>query len=174
MKSEIPMKRLWVLLVCAYGCAIAVPTQAQDAIYRCGNEYTNTKPDARASKGCKLVEGGNVTVVQGTRVPKNSATRAVPAAGSNTPRVDTAQQKMRDSDSRQILQDELKKALIRQEELKKEYNNGQPELLGPEARNHQKYLDRVEELKANLDRIASDIAGIRRELDRLPTVSAAN
>lgn len=153
---------------------LAIPCQAQDAIYRCGNEYTNTKPDARAAKGCKLVEGGNVTVVQGLRVPKSSASKAVPTAGSNTPRVDAAQQKMRDSDSRRILQDELKKALARQEELKKEYNNGEPELLGPEAHNHQKYLDRVAELKANLDRNASDIAGIRRELDRLPTVSVAN
>ncbi|WP_405048433.1 hypothetical protein [Rhodoferax sp.] len=172
MKSEIPMKQLWMLLACAG--VVVLPCQAQDAIYRCGNEYTNTKPDARSNKGCKLVEGGNVTVVQGTRVPKNAASKANPTAGSSAPRVDAAQQKSRDSDSRLILQEELKKAMARQEELKKEYNNGEPELLGPEARNHQKYLDRVAELKANLDRNASDIAGIRRELDRLPVASVTN
>jgi hypothetical protein len=172
MKSEIPMKRLWMLLACAG--AVALPCQAQDAIYRCGNEYTNTKPDAHSNKACKLVEGGNVTVVQGTRVPKSAASKANPTAGSGIPRVDAAQQKNRDSDSRLILQDELKKAMARQEELKKEYNNGEPELLGPEARNHQKYLDRVAEIKASLDRNAGDIAGIRRELDRLPAVSSTN
>ena len=172
MKSGIPMRRLWMLLVCA-GAAV-LPCQAEDAIYRCGNEYTNTKPDAHSNKGCKLMEGGNVTVVQGARVPKSAAPKANPAAGSGAPRVDAAQQKNRDSDSRLILQEELKKALARQEELKKEYNNGEPELLGPEARNHQKYLDRVAEIKANLDRNASDIAGIRRELDRLPVNPEAN
>jgi hypothetical protein len=172
MESEIPMKRLWMLLACAG--AVALPCQAQDAIYRCGNEYTNTKPDAHSNKGCKLVEGGNVTVVQGTRVPKSAESKANPTAGSGIPRVDAAQQKNRDSDSRLILQDELKKAMARQDELKKEYNNGEPELLGPEAHNHQKYLDRVAEIKANLDRNTSDIAGIQRELDRLPVASKTN
>jgi len=152
--------------------AVVAPSRAQDAIYRCGNEYTNTKPDARSSKGCKLVEGGNVTVVQGTAVPKSSAPKATAAQGNNTSRVDAVQQKSRDSDMRRILQDELKKAQTRLEELKQEYNNGEPEKLGPETRNHQKYLDRVAELKASLARTESDIAGIRREMDRLPAAVA--
>lgn len=162
------MKQLWMLVALAAGAA-ASPGQAQAEIYRCGNEYTNTKPDARA-KGCKLVEGGNVTVVQGTPAPK---TKASTSAGSNTPKVVSSEQKARDSDSRLILQDELKKALARQEELKKEYNNGEPDKLGPEARNHQKYLDRVAELKASLARNENDIAGLRREIDRLPPVSGS-
>ena len=160
------MKRLWMLV--AWMGAVAATGQAQDAIYRCGNEYTNTKPDARSNKGCKLVEGGNVTVVQGSPVPKSSVPKTSASAGNNAPRVDAAQQKARDSDMRLILQEELKKAQTRLEQLKKEYNNGEPEKLGPEARNHQKYLDRVAELKANLARTESDIAGLRREIDRLP------
>lgn len=40
---------------------------AQNQIYRCGNEYINNAADAR-SRGCKLVEGGNITIVEGTRV----------------------------------------------------------------------------------------------------------
>ena len=40
-------------------------------------------------------------------------------------------------------------------------------MLGPEHRNHQKYLDRVAELKASIARNESDIAGIRRELARV-------
>ena len=50
----------------------------------------------------------------------------------------------------------------------REYNNGEPDKRGDEARNHQKYLDRVTELKAGLARSDSDIAGIRRELGRVP------
>jgi hypothetical protein len=155
---------------------MAMPGHAQDPIYRCGNEYTNTKPDARANKDCKLVEGGNVTVVQGTRVPKGTNSKAPSATNGNlTPgaQVDASQQKARDSDARLILQEELKKALTRQEDLEKEYNNGVPEKRGDESRNHQKYLDRITELKASLARNESDMAGIRRELERLPIKSNA-
>ncbi|HRM94958.1 MAG TPA: hypothetical protein PLO08_15270, partial [Alicycliphilus sp.] len=46
--------------------AMLQPAWAQDRIYRCGNEYTNNAAQAK-ERGCKLVEGGNVTVVEGTR-----------------------------------------------------------------------------------------------------------
>ncbi len=148
--------------------------QAQERIYRCGNEYTNTVSEANA-KNCKLISGGNVTVVQGQKSASASSGGAkVASAPSSAPRIDTADQRAKDSDARLILEAELKKAEARQLELQKEYNNGEPEKLGPEARNHQKYLDRVAELKAALARNESDIAGIRRELGRLPgSVSTA-
>lgn len=66
--------------VCFWAAA-TWPAQAQDAIYRCGNEYTNTKPDAKA-RGCKLIDAGNVTVVQSARVPEAANSRA---AGSLLP-----------------------------------------------------------------------------------------
>lgn len=142
--------------------------QAQDRIYRCGNEYTNTVSESQA-KNCKLISGGNVTIVQALRPPA-PATR-VASAGQ---RVDTVDQRAKDSDARLILEAELKKAEARQAELLKEYNNGEPEKMGPEARNHQKYLDRVAELKANITRNESDIAGIRRELGRASQASGAS
>lgn len=144
-------------------CANA-PAQAQDRIYRCGNAYTNTVTQEQAKK-CKLLQGGNVTVVQGTRPAKASAPASMPSSG---PRVNAAEQKSRDTDARLILQSELQKAEALQAELLKEYNNGEPEKRGIEARNVQRYLDRVAELKAKLARNESDIAGIRRELERLP------
>ena len=49
-----------------------------------------------------------------------------------------------------------------------EYKNGEPEKRGDEARNFQKYLDRVADIKASITRNESDIAGIRRELSRVP------
>lgn len=146
---------------------------AQERIYRCGNEYTNTVSDSKA-KTCKLVSGGNVTVVQaqrGSSPPK----AASPAAQSGQPnqRVDAADQRAKDSDTRLILESELKKAEARQAELLKEYNNGEPEKQGSEHRNYQKYADRVAELKAGIARNESDIAGIRREMGRVPAASAA-
>ena len=147
--------------------ALATNSIAQSTIYRCGNTYTNNTAEAKA-KGCKLMDGGNITVVEGTRVnggaPVKVAT-APQASGGN--RVDAGDQKQRDSDARDILESELKKAEARHAELVKEYNNGDPEKLGPEHRNHQKYLDRTAELKASIARTESDIAGIRRELSRV-------
>jgi hypothetical protein len=166
------MKQIaWVLLGGLLAGSVA---QAQDRIYRCGNEYTNTVPSPQ-TKGCKLVEGGNVTVVQGFRPSKattpNTAPNSASAAGA---RVGASDQKSRDSDARLILQAELKKAESRQEELLKEYNNGEPEKRGDESRNYKKYQDRVAELKANLARNESDMAGIKRELSRQPGGTAQN
>ncbi len=140
-------------------------------IYRCGNEYTNKISDAQKGH-CKLVEGGNVTIVEGFKPPvAKAATALAPSVrlASATPpagRVDAAEQKARDSDARLILESELKRAETRNAELSREYNAGEPEKRGDEARNYQKYLDRVAELKTSLARNESDIAGIRRELGR--------
>lgn len=169
------MKRMFSLGLVA--CIWGTVALAQEAIYRCGNEYTNNKAQAVA-RGCKLIEGGNVTVVQGTRGASPPArSGSTGNTGGNTSavaRAPSAEQKARDSDARQILQSELKRAQARQEELQREYNNGQPDKRGDEARNHQKYLDRVAELKASLARNESDMAGIRRELDRLPDPAGLN
>jgi hypothetical protein len=156
-----------VFLITLAVAALAGNGYAQTRIFRCGNTYTNDAAEAQ-SKGCKLMDGGNVTVVEGTRVNNSAAVRVATAQSSPAPRVDADGQRARDAESRQILEAELKKAEARQEELVKQYNNGEPEILGPEHRNHQKYLDRVAELKASIARNENDIAGIKRELARIP------
>ena len=147
---------------------------AQERMYRCDNNYyTNSMADPRA-RGCKPLEGGNVTVVQGTRPAAASVLPVKVATATQAgQRVDAGDQRSRDSDARQILESELKKAEARQAELSREYNNGEPDKQGGEARNYQKYIDRVAELKASLARNESDIAGIRRELGRVGGASGA-
>lgn len=158
---------IWIALAAAFFAASQV-VWAQDRIYRCGNEYTNTVPVDQKSN-CKLVTGGNVTIVQ-------RQTFVTPARAATVPggqRLDASQQRARDADAREILESELRKVTQRREELAREYNNGEGEKLGPETRNHQKYLDRMAELKADLDRTDSDIAGLQRELGRNAGVSAS-
>ncbi len=152
------MKSVFLLFLMLIGPAGA--QAADERIYRCGNEYTNTVSDAQ-SKNCKLISGSNVTVIQAVKPPP---------AKASTPgqRADTADQRAKDSDARLILEAELKKADAKQAELQKEYNSGEPERTGPETRNNQKYIDRVAELKAAMGRNEADIAGIKRELSRLP------
>ena len=164
---------LWII------AALPVAAFAQDRIYRCGNEYTNNATQAK-ERGCKLVEGGNVTVIQGSRpsggggaassggssaASSSSATSASPAGA---PRVTNNDQRARDSDARAILEAELRKAEARHAELVKEYNGGQPERNALDLRNPQRYMERTAELKASVARSESDIAGIKRELSRLP------
>ena len=144
---------------------------AQGRIYRCpGNSYINNAAQAQA-RNCKLFEGtGSVTVIEGTRVQGASGAPPVRVAAASpsaaNQRVEATEQRARDSDARQILESELKKAEARQAELVREYNNGEPEKMGPETRNYQKYLDRVSDLKTSIARNENDIAGIRRELGR--------
>ena len=157
------MKPLLLLISCL---AVATGALAQDRIYRCGNEYTN---QIKGRTGCKLVEGGNVTVVRGTTPsPSSGAAPAQRATGTpaSAPRVDTPEQRARDADAKVILEQELRRAETRQAELLKDYNDGEPDKIGGEARNHQKYLDRVAEMKAAIARNQSDIDGIKRELAR--------
>ena len=169
------MKYAYLIPLAALVLGVNSNAQGQGRIFRCGNSYTNDAAEAK-TKNCKLVEGGYITVVEGTRVQGASSggassapTRVAAASPSSAgTRVDSADQKARDSDARQILESELKKAETRQAELVKEFNNGEPDKQGAEGRNYQKYLDRVAELKASIARNQGDIAGLKRELDRVP------
>lgn len=163
---------LWII------AALPVAAFAQDRIYRCGNEYTNNATQAK-ERGCKLVEGGNVTVIQGSRpsggggaasggTSAASSSSASSASPAGAPRVTNNDQRARDSDARAILEAELRKAEARHAELVKEYNGGQPERNALDLRNPQRYMERTAELKASVARSESDIAGIKRELSRLP------
>jgi hypothetical protein len=176
--AGVDIARAAIVLIVSGMSGMAV--HAQERIYRCeGNEYTNNATTA-AQRGCKLVEGGNLTVV--SNAPRKPAAPAGERVASASPastaapapsRIDTSEQRSRDSDARAILESELKKVEAKQAELLKEYNNGEPEKRGPELRNNQMYIDRTAEMKAQIARNDSDIAGIKREIGRTAPASAA-
>jgi hypothetical protein len=171
----IEMYRSYRLFKCFLALCLAAwasISAAQGTVYRCkGNEYVANVKDSKNGE-CKILEGGNVTVVQGTRVGGAEPVRVASVSpkastsSSSSPRNDSAEQKTRDSDSRGILETELKKAEAKQAERLKEYNNGEPDRNALDIKNPQRYVDRVAELKANIARNDSDIAGIKRELGR--------
>lgn len=160
ISSIVPSASLILALVCS-------PASAQ--VYRCmgadgkSTEYINNVKEAQ-QRGCKTMEGGNLTVVQSTPVQK-APVRVASASPSSS---SGPEQKARDSDSRSILESELKKAEAKLAEQQKEFNNGEPEKQGIEGRNYQRYLDRVADLKDSIARNISDIAGLKREISRLP------
>jgi len=153
------MLRLFFILF-TLATAMGGMARAQDKIYRCGNEYTNTPP-RDASVTCTIIGPASVTVMPAVKAPTPSAAQA--------PRSEI--QRGKDTDARFILEAELRKAQTRQAELLKDYNNGEPEKAGSETRNFQKYADRVAEMKANIQRNDADIASIQRELARISVAS---
>ena len=160
-----------------------VSSTANAQIFRCnatdGIEYINNAKDAQ-TRGCKTMQGGNVTIIQGTisNVAKSGVQVAAVAPSSGNASGAPAQrtdigpsQKVRDSDSRLILESELKKAESKLADQQKEYNNGEPEKQGIESRNYQRYLDRVAEIKSGITRYQSDITSLKREISRLPSIN---
>src|ERR1700752_5314386 len=98
------MKIRHILLLAA--SLVAVQSFAQGKVWRCGNEYTNDASVAQ-QRGCKIMEGGNVTVVQSPRPSVAAATRTSPPG---SPRVESSDQKSRDNEARTVLESELRKA----------------------------------------------------------------
>lgn len=173
--------RRWPLatLTVAGALCAAAPALAQGGtVYRCpGNPvlYTDQlSPQEARERNCTTIEGAPITIVQ-TRRPTPPAAAAgsaagaggTPAARSPEQRVDPAAQRARDADARRILTEELRREEARLAEMRREFNNGEPERRGDE-RNYARYLERVAEMRAGIQRKEADIAAIRRELDKLP------
>ncbi|WP_291916470.1 hypothetical protein [Limnohabitans sp.] len=170
----------------------ALSAQAQQAVYRCGQEYTNAPRDPAL---CEPLAPQAITVISGTRPTPSPAAAAVPApvptavprrstptepgaaalelAGQpRTPsvpvRTPDVQQSERDAQARTILMQELDKARAQLAQLVQSYNQGEPEKWAAETRNHQKYLDRVAGMLAAIERTERDIDSLQRELARRP------
>jgi hypothetical protein len=153
----------------------ATAAQAQDKpVYRCPGPpvlYTDAlSPQEARDKGCRTIEGAPITIVPATkpRAPTTAAASGTAARPGDSNRVDPAEQRARDSDARRILNEELRREEDKLAQLRRDFNNGEPERNGDE-RNYQKYLDRVAEMKAAISRKEADIAAIKRELGKLPS-----
>ncbi|MBC3876801.1 DUF4124 domain-containing protein [Undibacterium sp. FT79W] len=161
------MKRLLIGFISLI--AIQNIAHAQADVFLCVDdngkkEYKNTG----ATKGCKRVELPGITVVPAPALPSTPKKAQAKSASSpaDFPKVDEGTQKARDSDRRQILLDELKAEEQKLADLKKEYNNGEPERRGDE-RNYAKYQERTGMMKDNISRTEKNIEALRREISNL-------
>ncbi len=157
------MKRQLAILLFS---ATALPALAQSEVYLCidsnGNrEYKNTG----ATKGCKRVDLPGVTTVPAV-VTKKPVIQTASAKPTDFPRVNDTVQKARDSDRKQILQDEMRTEEQKLAGLRGEYNNGEPERRGDE-RNYAKYQERTAALKDDIARTEKNVDALKRELGNL-------
>ena len=148
--------------------AVLGSAHAQSDVYLCigenGNkEYKNTG----VTKGCKKVDLPGITTIPAPpKKPLQTASAKPSAASADFPKVDGDTQKTRDTDRKQILLDEMKTEEQKLANLKKEWNNGEPERNGDE-RNFSKYQERVASLKEDLNRTEKNIEALKREIGNL-------
>lgn len=144
----------------AIGCATVA--HAQTEVWQCTDEYGRVEyKNTGETKGCK-----KLNVEPTMSVPHFSPPATANKGPNNFPKVDSETQKSRDDDRRRILNDELKNQEAKMADLQKAYNNGEPDRLGSE-KNYQRYLDRVQQMKDDIDRTQSDIDSIKAELAKL-------
>jgi hypothetical protein len=152
----------------ALGLVLALPGAAQaQAVYKCVDPsgatlYTDTqRPNCKA---LDLPSGGATTAIPApARRASPPARVAGAAAPSDFPKVNTSQQRARDDDRREILNDELRSEENKLAELRREFNGGEPERQGNE-RNYAKYQERVAQLKDNIGRAEKNIDALKREI----------
>ncbi|MCE3264953.1 MAG: hypothetical protein K0R43_4032 [Pseudoduganella sp.] len=144
--------------------AVSGAAQAQQ-IYLCVNaEGRKELTDTRKGSHCKPLDLPGATIP----APRQSARRdgtppPAAVAPANFPRVDSAEQKARDADRRAILTDELNTESRKLADLRKEFNNGEPERRADE-RNAAKYQERVAGLKDSIARAEQNVEALKREL----------
>lgn len=153
-----------ILLASALGYA-----HAQGDVYLCMNdngtkEYKNTG----TTKGCKRVDLQGITMIPSPYkkpLVQTVAARTT-AAPAEFPKIDSSMQRVRDNDRMQILLDEMKTEEQKYANLKKDFNNGEPERQGNE-KNYAKYQERVALMKEDMNRAEKNIEALKREISNL-------
>ena len=153
--------------------ALLMCTSAQAQIYRCLD--ANGRPlytDNQVGK-CQLIDTGYRSPPAASKpipAPRSSSGGGTssPAAStpSSFPRVDTSVQRERDGERREILGDELRIEERKLADLRKEFNNGEPERQGNE-RNYAKYQERVASMRDEIGRTERNIEALRREIGNI-------
>ncbi|QEL56306.1 DUF4124 domain-containing protein [Chromobacterium paludis] len=87
-----------------------------------------------------------------------------PAASGGYPSVDADTQKQRDNGRKKILEQELANEAKALETAKKALADGKAVRLGDEARNYQKYLNRVQKLQDEVTDREKNVAALKKEL----------
>ncbi|MGK5053717.1 DUF4124 domain-containing protein [Janthinobacterium sp. RB2P8] len=152
---------------------LGAAAQAHGQLYVCADAQGHkTYTDKRAGAHCQLLDlPGAMTEPPRKKAPlagapvrpaTQAAATAAPAAGA-FPTVDGAEQRARDLDRRQILQDELRSEEQKLAAQRLELNGGQPERQGNE-RNYAKYQERVAQLKDNIGRTQQNVEALKREI----------
>ena len=121
-------------------------------------------------------EHGNVTY---SNVPSSNAKKialpplvVVPSvdSGNVEERIAKRREAMKIGEQREQIQSKITEEEKRLNEVKSEYKDGNPDRLGSE-RNYQRYLNRVERLREEIDTREKNLNSLRKELQELSSSS---
>ena len=162
---QISKRTIAMTLALLCGALAQAPAQAQNGVYLCVNANGGRELTDSYKPGCKTLNlPGAIPAPASAR--KGGSARA-PAAPVSTPgdfpKVDNAQQKARDNDRREILNDELRAEEKKLADARKEFNGGEPERVGGE-KNYAKYQERVELMRESISRTEKNIDALKREI----------
>ena len=150
---------------CLLGLALNSPLQAQEAIYRCGQQYTNAP---QGQSGCtRVVTAPAGTVIGGTQAHGSGARTALVEGTASVPdsrtkadssRAQPQAQRERDAQARVILMQELAQARQQHEQLLQTFK----------AHERAKSPEKMQITQAAIERNQRDIDSLQRELARRP------
>jgi hypothetical protein len=163
MTSSVFRRRLCGALL---ALAAGATAHAQSAVYKCVDENGRVEYTDVNKRGCKMIEGPTYIAAPPARrgPPAMRQGGAQASVGpASFPRVDSAQQRARDDDRREILNDELRNEQKKLADQKRDFNNGEPERQGNE-RNYAKYQERVAQMRDDIGRTERNIEALQREI----------
>lgn len=155
MKSRLP--------ACLTLCLISAPVIAQGVFVCVQPNGTREYRNNGDMRGCRRLDLETISTIPAP--PGNQQAKAA-AIDPSFPRIESQLQKRRDQDRLQILTEEVRTEESRLSELRREYQNGEPERLGSE-RNYAKYQERVAQMKDDIQRTEKNIEALKREIGNL-------
>ncbi len=183
---------LGVFFGCGFGFIYSKQAVAQSVFACTDSEGTVEYTSSKRNSTCRVLKLERNNIVSSYRAPTNinynnnrpklnnssNLNTGLPTpppspflnntnANTNTgsfPSINTSVQQQRDNDRKSILAKEVNTEAKKLENLQKEYNNGTPERRGDE-KNYQKYLDRVDQLKKDMQRTQGNLEALRKELN---------
>jgi hypothetical protein len=172
-RSSFLMHPAHAAAVLALAAGLAHPgARADSTVYKCVDRSGHVEFTDVNKPGCKPLDlpgyvpaprapvpAPAVSMHQGAGRPASS-----PAASpAGFPRVDSATQRARDDDRREILDDELNAEQQKLAALRRDFNNGEPERQGNE-KNYAKYQERVAQMRDDISRSEKNIEALKREI----------
>jgi hypothetical protein len=159
--------QLFTLLLLLAALCGGTRARADTTIYKCVDEGGRIEFTDTRRNGCKALDLPSTIPAPAQHRAAGPSGAAHPAAAASAPadfpKVNGAQQKARDDDRREILNDELRNEEKKLADLRREFNGGEPERNGNE-RNFAKYQERVVQMKDNIGRAEKNIDALRREI----------
>ncbi len=144
-------------------CLIVDPVVAQGVFVCVQPNGTREYRNNGDTRGCRRLDLESISTIP---APPNNQQAKAAAMDSSFPRIESQIQKRRDQDRLQILTEEVRTEESRLAELRREYQNGEPERLGSE-RNYAKYQERVAQMKEDIQRTEKNIEALKREIGNL-------